>query len=372
MSAIGDCCNPCPQPVPTNIPGPPGSNGSDGTNGVNAFSTIALFQGVGFVVPAVGASATVFLTDTGEWMAVGQTVYVQSAGFYVVTAAASTSVNGVSVQLQNTGFTGNAPPGSVISSGQQISPGGIQGTSSFTLTTAPFTVPNPNSTIPTPGAQATITCASTAWMIPGMMVFVQGGGYLYVISVNATNGTAVLQNIGNAGTTAGAVVPTGSQVGPAGVQGSLPLPQPQGFFSNSLSTNLTNGLVNVGSAKVTLPAAGTWLLQARICLLITFTSGGIGSNSLQVTAQLESQAGGVGGFSAIPTSVTSPNSPCGSGSGSVMGLTFTLPPSIYTTATIGDVIALFQAYVGLSGGSGTFTAEVVEASVTATCLNLTT
>ena len=366
MSAIGDCCSPCPPTVPpVNVPGPPGSNGSNGSNGVNAFSIIASFQGIGFVVPAVGASATVYVQDTGEWMVLNQLVYIQSAGQYQVTAAASVGPNGTSVQLKNLGTAGNATPGTSISAGNAISPSGAAGQNSYTVTTSNFTVPNLN-------LSATINVANSAWMVPGQTVYVQGGGYLLVVSVNATAGTAVLMNNGNAGTTAGAVCPTGSQVGPAGVQGSLPLPVPQSFYSAASAYTLTASMAVVatndeGNAVVTLPGAGTWLIFARVAgRLISLNSNGLA----QVSAQLEAQPSGAGGFSQIPGSLTSPyaaHTPGGVSGNS--GYNFITPPVIYQTTTTGDVIALYADYLALGNNTSI---QIDETSITAFCLNLST
>ena len=366
MSAIGPCCEPCgPVTPPVNVPGPPGMNGSSGTNGVNAFSIIANFQGIGFVVPAVGSSATIYVQDTGEWMTVGQLVFVQSAGQYSVVSGASTGPNGVSVQLKNLGTPGNAVPGTSISSGNAISPSGAAGQNSYSILTSSFTVPNV-------GLSATANLANSAWMIPGQEVYVQGGGYLLVVSVNPTAGTAVLQNNGSAGTTAGAVCPTGSAVGPAGTQGSLPLPVPQTFYSNVSAYTLTGSMAVVatndeGNAIVTLPAAGTWMIITRV----TGRAIGLSSNGVpQVSAQLESQASGAGGFSQIPTSVTSPylaHTPGGVSGNS--GYNFTMPPVIYQTATIGDVIALYADYLALGNATSI---QIDEVAIAAFCLNLST
>jgi hypothetical protein len=360
--SIGDCCNPCPPfTPPVNIPGSPGEAGIPGSNGVNSFSTIASFQGVGFVVPAVGSSATIYLTDTGEWMSVNQPVYISGAGQYQVTAPATVGANGTSVQLKNLGTSGNAVPGSTISAGNTISPSGVQGTNAFTTTTATFTVPNVNAT-------ATITCANVAWMIPGETVFVQGGGYLVVISVNTTNGTAVLENIGNADTTAGAVIPTGFGVGPSGTQGSLPLPQPVVSTQVGLSTNLTTSMAAISGATVTLPSAGTWLIMCRMSYLCGSTSSpGTTGQSFQV--QLNAQAGGSGPFTQIPNSKAISQS-CPVTSGNVGGNVIT-PYVIYTTTTIGDVIQVYADY-SVTAGTTAGTNLATEVSLVATCVNLTT
>ena len=352
MAALESCCPPCPQP-PVNIPGAAGPPGTDGMNGVNAFSTIASYQGLGFVVPAVDSSATIFLTDTGEWMAVGQIVFIQSAGLYSVTTAASVNSSGTSVQLQNIGAAGNAAPGTNISAGQQISPGGDPGVNAYTATSGSFTVPALNS-------QATIDCYNTNWMVVGQTVFVEGGGYLQVASVSPSGLSAVLSNIGYAGTNAGAVCPTGSGVGPAGPQGSAALPTATNFFTNSLNTRLsgvlaTFGTITLGNAATSV-GAGTWIIFGRISLTTAVVSS---ATFPQATAQLSSSTQG-----ALTQSVTKPFLSTAVSS----GMTCMLPPTVYPTLSNGDVISLQIAYLTQPSAGIT----VTEVSLCAICLNLTT
>lgn len=96
---------------------------------------------------------------------------------------------------------------------------GADGVSSFTTTTAQFTMP-------AEGANVSVPVVSTAWMTPGQTLFVQTAGHMEVVSL--TNSvTAVLKNLENtasllypnnaAPTTA---IPSGSKVSPAGTQGA--------------------------------------------------------------------------------------------------------------------------------------------------------
>lgn len=97
------------------IPGPPG------TPGVNAFT---LTQAT-FTMPAQDG-VTVVYVDVLEasWMVPGQNVFVQSAGTMVVTRVVSELIVGL---VNPTGATGNASPGTPISLGMKISPGGEPG-----------------------------------------------------------------------------------------------------------------------------------------------------------------------------------------------------------------------------------------------------
>jgi hypothetical protein len=361
MSVMNDCCNPCPPFFPpTQVPGAGGKPGANGTNGVNAYSIIANFQGIGFVVPSIGSSATVYVTDTGAWMGLNQPVFITGAGEYLVTAEASVNSNGTFVLLQNLGSAGNAVPGSTISSGNSISPSGLQGTNAYTTTTATFVTP-------AVGYAATITCANVAWMVVGEIVFVQGGGYFQVSSINTTNNTALLSNPGFANTTAGATIPTGFGVGPSGTQGSLPLPAAQLFYSNSLNVVLSNTLVNIGSTLVTLPAAGTWLLMAQ--MQGTYKDGSGGSTTPTVIAQLQSQPSGAGPFGVVANTPVTAVLPHGETSTLDAGFGVVVPFAIYSTATVGDVIGLFVEY----GNAASVTTQTIKStSLVAICINLQT
>lgn len=364
MSAIASCCLPCPQP-PVNIPGSSGSAGTDGTNGVNSFSTIASFQGIGFVVPAVGSSATVHLTDTGEWMALNQPVYISGAGQYLVTAVASVGVNGTSVQLQNTGTAGNAVPGSSISAGNTISPSGIQGNNAYGITTAQFSWT-------TYGTSSIITLTNpsvgVAWMQPGQIVYVAGAGYFQVNgSPSVVNGTASLTLLQYAGNSQNGSISAGAGVSPAGTQGSLPLPQPQVSTQVGLSVTLSTTMTAINGSTVTLPAAGTWLLMCRMAYLCGAT-GSPGATGQSFEVQLNAQSMGSGPFTQIPNSkAISQNCPITNGN---VGGNVISPYVIYTTSTIGDVIQVYADYAVTSGTTaGTNSAN--EVALVAACLNLT-
>ena len=117
-----DCCGQCLDVPITQIPGPQGDPGADGTNGTdgsNAFTETT----DSFTMPAVSGNVTVDVLDS-TWMAVGQIVFVENAGYFTVNSVP----DAVSVSLTNLGYDGNAAPTTIIPSGQQVSPGGKKGT----------------------------------------------------------------------------------------------------------------------------------------------------------------------------------------------------------------------------------------------------
>lgn len=102
--------------------GPDGPVGSQGADGSNAFTTTT----GGFTMPAVSGTVNVSVADTA-WMAVGQVVFIETAGYFLV----DTIVSGLTVTLENLGYTGNAAPTTVITAGQKVSPGGISATEDY-------------------------------------------------------------------------------------------------------------------------------------------------------------------------------------------------------------------------------------------------
>ena len=57
-------------------------------------------------------------------MVVGQIVFFQTGGYYQVT---NVNVDTVHATLQNLGYPGNATPTTVITTGTEVSPGGLEG-----------------------------------------------------------------------------------------------------------------------------------------------------------------------------------------------------------------------------------------------------
>ena len=77
-------------------------------------------------MPAISGTVNVSVADTA-WMAVGQVLYIETAGYFEV----NTIVSALTVTLENLGYTGNAAPTTVISTGKKVSPGGISATENY-------------------------------------------------------------------------------------------------------------------------------------------------------------------------------------------------------------------------------------------------
>jgi hypothetical protein len=117
-------------PEQTNIviaPGPGGTAGTDGTNGTNGQNAYTTVTG-SFLMPAELATVSVSVGNT-DWMSVGQTLYVQTAGYMaVVTITDTTTV--VLRNLEDTAssaYPANAAQSTTIPAASKVCPGGIQG-----------------------------------------------------------------------------------------------------------------------------------------------------------------------------------------------------------------------------------------------------
>lgn len=127
MSAPTPCVPCCSTPQSVNIPGTPGeagAAGAAGANGVNAFTTTT----ADFVVPAISANVTVQVANN-SWMTVGQNVFIEGAGTFEVVSKATTT----SVTLTYLDYDSNTASTNNITSGAQVSPGGLQPTTPLTI-----------------------------------------------------------------------------------------------------------------------------------------------------------------------------------------------------------------------------------------------
>ena len=112
------------------IQGPPGQTGSDGSDGIRGISAFCITTSP-FVVPASGSSVTVPVGNHlgitwSDWtvpFAIGQYVYVEGGGHFEVMARPSAT----QVTLENLGYTGNMPAGTIVAAAKRVSPAGVQG-----------------------------------------------------------------------------------------------------------------------------------------------------------------------------------------------------------------------------------------------------
>lgn len=124
-----DCCSDCETPNVQNIPGAAGADGADGADGddgVNAYTTTtAQFTMPDGTIPANPVTVSVVST---AWMAVGQTLYVQNAGWMQVSTINSpTSVSLLNLEDGTGAYAANVAPATAVALGSKVSPGGIQG-----------------------------------------------------------------------------------------------------------------------------------------------------------------------------------------------------------------------------------------------------
>lgn len=130
--------------VCSGIKGEDGDPGVDGDPGQSAYSTTT----ASYTQPAVGDSVTVAVGSTA-WMASGQSVFISSAGTYMVSAINSPTL----VELTNL-YTSNTAPGSPIATSQMVVSAGVKGDTGATGTASASTaiVLNPTAMPPSTAA----------------------------------------------------------------------------------------------------------------------------------------------------------------------------------------------------------------------------
>lgn len=102
--SLNDCCNPCSTTPPVNIPG---------STGPSAITTTT----ASFVVPAVGSTVVVAVTDT-SWMALNGNLWIGGANWLL------SGINSlVSITVENLGVAGDTAVGATVASGAIVLPG---------------------------------------------------------------------------------------------------------------------------------------------------------------------------------------------------------------------------------------------------------
>jgi len=118
---------------------------------------------------------------------------------------------------------------------------GPAGENAYSFTTAPFIQP-------LVGFNVIATVTHDGWMVPGQVIFVQGGGYYQVVSVSGLSVT--LNNLGTTGNAApGTTVPNASKVAPGGTGGSSGAAfttTSANFVQPAVSANQTAQVINTG------------------------------------------------------------------------------------------------------------------------------
>jgi hypothetical protein len=300
---------------------PAGAVGSSGANGA-ALSAYDSLQAT-FVMPAAAANVTATIKNTA-WLAVGQVIFVSTAGYFSVFSINSAT----SVTLTNLNYAGNASVGTTIALNSAVSAGGIigptgsgaSGKDSFSTLTSSFTQPAVNATV-------SIQVDKTAWMIVGQYLFIKGGGYYTVSSITDAS-DVVVTNLGYTGNAAvSSTVANSGGVSPGGVSGLN--------GTNAYSTtqaNFTQPSSPSGTVTVTVDATG-WMSQGQYVYIqsggyytissitdsthVVLTNVGISGNATSGTtvssgakispagAQGASGSGGSGGISSISDAETS-------------------------------------------------------------------
>lgn len=168
--------------------------------------------GIGIVVVIDSATFTVYFAGqiTGlSGLTAGQYYFVSDATAGAITTTEPTATTSYSnpILFALSATAGILPPYRP----SQVGP--VQGNSAYTTTTAQFTQPAVNSNVQ-------ISVTNALWMVAAQVIYVAGGGYYSVVSVDS--GTlATIQNLGYPGNLApGQSVPNGSGVSPAGVRGA--------------------------------------------------------------------------------------------------------------------------------------------------------
>lgn len=118
---------------------------------------------------------------------------------------------------------------------------GVAGESSFTTTSASFTVPAANSNV-------SVSLANTGWMVVGAIVAATGPFHFQVISKTSNGAVLKWLNYSGDGST-GATVASGSTLAPAGIKGPVTDPLP---------------IANGGTGAATAAAAITALINGTI------------------------------------------------------------------------------------------------------------
>lgn len=228
---------------PAGPQGDPGPTGPQGSAGPSATTTCLTT----FNQPVPGANTGVLTFSVESLIAVGQTVFLQTGGYYEVV-----SVGGGVVLKNLYDEPANAAAGALVNaSGSELAiVGGARGRGAYTYTTA-------NYVQPAVGANVVVSVADTTVFSADTYVNVATGGVYYVVAIGSAT-QMTLRNLGSVGAAAPAgVVTAGVKVTPSAAASPVYLTV---FNYNAGPIALTTqGLAVVdasgGAIDVNLPAA---------------------------------------------------------------------------------------------------------------------
>lgn len=222
--------------------------GQRGVDGNNAYTTVTN----SFTMPAVNATFAATLPYT-NWVNVDQIVYVDSAGYFKVTAKTATSLT-----LLNTGWLGNTAPNTSVAAAKSITVAGIvgangvDGINAYSTTTGSFNIPAVNNDV-------AVSVNQSAWMAIGQSVYIENAGAFTVIGLGST---VTLRNDGASGNAApGTLINSGVKVSPSGLTGEA--------GSNALVTQLAASFTQPAiNSSVTITVQDTSFLSAGAYIYI--------------------------------------------------------------------------------------------------------
>jgi microcystin-dependent protein len=166
-------------------------------------------------------------------MVAGALIFIPGAGTFTVIGA---PIDQNRVQIQNSGDPANTPCGTMVGAGGSVSAANLRGPTGGQGIAGPTGPPGPQGvagasafstlaqayTVPATGASAVAFVQNAASFSAGQIVYIQGGDYFSVQSVNTTNNSLVLVNQGYpGGAPQGTVLPAGNNVSGTGPQGPI-------------------------------------------------------------------------------------------------------------------------------------------------------
>src|SRR5258705_9556446 len=335
-----------------------GGTGGGGSPGQNAFSTTS----ANFRVPGGLTTVAVSLASTAWLGGAGYVVFIAGAGYYSV----SSITDATHAVLTNLAYPlTNAAPGTVISSGAMVTPGGIAGPSStgtpganaYDATSASFTMP-------AVAASANVTIGNTAWLSTGQVIYITSAGYFQVASIlSPTVFSATALNYpesARVGATiaSGVHVSPGGLIGPAGAGGaglnafttlSASFTQPAAAATVSINVGTTAWMV-VGQAVFIL--GGGYYTVASVTDINHAVVTNLGYSGNAAPSATVASGGGV-----VPSGL---NGQAGTNAFTTTTASFTMPTSGTTvTVTVGATGWMAQGQNLFIPTAGYFSVSVI-------------